>query len=276
MNRIFKVALVMWVTTVSLLLPAVSHAQILRAFTQPVRVSEVAASEPGIVQVVYVHEGDEVRQGDRLAALDKEVIEQTLEAARAKAESTARVDAAKAMLEIRQQQHNKLLDLDDQGHGNKFEVERAKAELNSAEAEYRLAVEARRLAMIEIKRIEAQLERRVIRSPFDGVVTRIHKEVGEYVSGSEPQIMTVVKLNQLRATFHLKAKQLERLSKGSAVRVSLVQAHQTIPLKAIVEFIAPVVEPKSGTAQVSVIIDNSQRELISGNECIWSEDDGSP
>lgn len=254
-------------------------AQILRAFSEPARRSHVAASEPGIVKTVFVRSGEHVEAGQLLAELNNAVLKQTLAVAQSKAESTARIDAAKAEQTIRQIQFSTLRDLDENGHANQFELERSRLELEAVNAEYQLAVEEKRHAEIEVNRIKAQLERRSIRSPFDGIVTDIHKEVGEYLSPTAPDLATVVQLRTLKARFYLTSKQVANVKKGMVLQVRFASQSTGDPtikddvINATVDYVAPVLNPKSGTAEVDVLIENKKLELRSGMECFLTQID---
>ena len=63
-----------------------------------------------------------------------------------------------------------------------------------AEAQIKLANEERELASLECDRIEAQIEQRRLRSPIDGVVVEVMREVGESTQISDPRLLTLVQL----------------------------------------------------------------------------------
>ena len=81
------------------------------------------------------------------------------------------------------------------------EVDRAATELAVAEANVRTAREDRLTKKLEYERIKVQLERRTIRAPVAGVVTKLHKQVGEFVAPNNPDVLTLVQLDPLLANF---------------------------------------------------------------------------
>jgi len=100
-----------------------TQAQVTRSFTEPVQFSNVAASEPGILQAIHVREGDRVSVGQTLAELDNQVLQQSLQIAILQAESNAKVRSAEANLRVFQQKYDKLKPLLEAGHANTSEVE---------------------------------------------------------------------------------------------------------------------------------------------------------
>jgi RND family efflux transporter MFP subunit len=231
-------------------------------FTEPYQTIDVAAAEIGIVQDVRVELGQLVKKAEVLGTLDEDVLKATLEIARVKAESTAGINAATAELELKQQRLNALAEINRNGEGSREEFSRAKADAELARAKLKAAEETLAADRLELKKIEAQLHRRTIRSPIDGVVTEIHRDPGEFVSLTEPKLFNVVRLDRLRAKFYVPAEQSVRFSKGQRVKLS-GQADEK-PLTADVEFVSPITHAESGLVRVDVILDNRDGRLRSG------------
>ena len=231
-------------------------------FTEPYQTIDVAAAETGIVQDVRVELGQAVKKGEVLGTLDDDVLKASLEIAQLKANSTAAIEAATAELELKQQRLNALTEINRTGGGSRDEFSRAKADAELARAKLKLAEEMLAADRLEVKKIEVQLQRRVIRSPIEGVVTDIPRDPGEFVSLTEPKLFTVVRLDRLRAKFYVPAEQSVRFSK--AQRVKLAGQADEKPLTGDVEFVSPVTHAESGLVRVDVILDNRDGRLRSG------------
>ncbi len=250
---------------VMLIFGSSADAQIIRTFTEPFLKSDVAAAESGFIVEINVREGDVVKRGDVLAQLDHEVLSQSLRQAEAKAESTAKVRAYKAALDLAARRVENLSQLISDGHANPHEVEQSRAEYDKAFADHVLAEEERRLASIEVDRIKAQLNTRSIRSPMNGVVVELHREIGEYISSNDPKFATIVKLDRLRARFYLGMDQIQRLKKGGSASILVGKK----PTTGIIAYVSPVMDPDSGTGRVDVLINNEESEFCCGNRCQW-------
>ena len=247
-----------------------STGRITKSFTEPVKQSVAASAETGIITSAAVEEGDRVKVGDILASINHKVLKQSLAIAEARASSTARLDAATSQMELAKSQLEAVEDLVDGGHTNKFEVEQRTSAWDSAFAEYRAAQDELKLNALEVLRIKAQLEDRIITSPIDGFVTEIHKQPGENVSQSEPQYATIVKVDQLKVRFYQDVDTLGRLQKGGDVTI-LLGRHRT-PKRATITYVSPVIDPDSGLGRIDVMIDNADLRIRSGVICYWSDD----
>lgn len=234
-------------------------------FTEPYQTIDIAAPESGIIERLHVSQGSRVRQGDVLATLDDDVLEASLELARARAAATGRTDAARIELKRRSERSDKLQMLAREGHATAEEVEQARANVALGEAELLAVEETQQLNQLEVKKSAAEVERRQLRTPIDGVVTRLHREPGEFVAANQPQVATVVRLDRLRVKFYLTTDQAVSLQEGDVVELSYPESgHRG---RGHVEFVSPVTDADSGTVRVEVVVDNPQGTYRSGVRC---------
>ena len=241
--------------------------RITKSFTEPFEKSIAASAETGIIVQSKVKEGDRVQVGDILAKINQSVLVASLKIAKARAESTARFDAAKSQVELVASQLEAVRSLVEDGHTNKYEVQQKEAEYQTAYAEFRSAQDEMGLNRLEVGRIEAQIEDRVIRSPIDGFVTEIHKQLGENVSNNEPTYATIVRVDELKARFYLDSQTLNDLKPGDRVSISVGKARSKTPAKVI--YVSPIIDSDSGLGRLDVMIDNHDLSIKSGTICHW-------
>ena len=244
--------------------------RITKSFTEPIEKSVTASPEPGIVSESFVKEGDRVKVGDRLAAINHTVLKESLAIAIARAESTARLDAAKSQLALIKSQLEAIQSLVAGGHTNQFEVDQKKAEYAVTHAELRTAEDEQRLNELEVARIRAQLNDRFITSPIEGFVTEVHKQPGENISNNEPEYATVVRVDQLKVRFYLDSKTLQSTAVGDMVNVFLGRSSSRKDAK--VTYVSPVIDPDSGLGRLDVVIENSDLQIQSGVTCLWEDE----
>ncbi len=244
--------------------------RITRSFTEPVTQSIAASPEIGIIVDASVKEGDHVRVGDTLARINQRVLRKSLIIAEARAKSTARLDAATSRLNLLKSQLEAVQALIDGGHTNKFEVEQTQAEYENAIAEYRTAVDEHELNQLEVDRIRAQVEDRIIRSPIDGFVTEIHKRLGENVSNNDPRYATIVKVDELKIRFYLETASLNQSRPGTLTTILL--GPERTPTQALITYVSPIIDPDSGLGRLDVKIDNRDYRIKSGTICYWGGD----
>jgi RND family efflux transporter MFP subunit len=238
----------------------------IEGFTQPFLEIDVASVETGILVTVDVEEGEQVLRDQPLARLDKDVIEASLRIADKQQQLHGQLDSAQAELRLREDRLHKLRKLLNNNHASQEEVDRAAAEQEIAQARVLAAEEALQVKKLEFDRIQAQLDRRTIRSPVDGVIKKVHKEIGEFVAPTDPVVLTVVKLDPLLATFAVPAEQAGQLSLGQTARIRMDSGKAT--LNGTVKFVSPVVDAQSSTVTVKVELPNPQGAHRSGERCV--------
>ena len=231
-------------------------------FTEPFETIAVAAAEAGIVGRVHVKLGDRVQPGQLLMEMNTDVLHASREIAVAKQNSTARVRAAEFEYQSKQKRFEKLVNLLKDRAGTPEEVERAKAEANVAFERVQELKEEVNISALEVRRLDAQIERHRVRSPIEGVVVEIKKKLGEHVSSGDPQIVTIVRLDILRVVFHLPTELALQMKKGARVDLLLMETDQTAAAR--VDYIAPVTSADSGRVRMDVLIDNPAGDYRSG------------
>lgn len=236
------------------------------AFAEPYRTIQVATTDLGIVRELLVREGDSVEVDQPLVKLDDELVKASLAIAKQNLSSRGALTSADAELRLHTARLEKLEPLARDGFARSDELERARSEKEAAAARVLTAQETLQVRQREFDRIQIELQRRTVKSPIQGVVSKLHREVGEFVSPSEPVLITVVQLDPLLATFSLKPTQASQLAAGQPVQVQFASQEQ--PVKAEVELVSPVTEARSGTVRVKVRIPNSQRACRSGDRCV--------
>ncbi len=246
---------------------ASNSSRITKSFTEPIEKSIAACAETGIISTSFVKEGDRVKVGDLLAKINQAVLKESLVIAIARSEATARLEAAQSQTEMLQSQLEAINSLVAGGHTNRFEVDQKQSEHMNANAEYRTAQDELKLAKLEVNRIKAQIADRVITSPIDGIVTEIHKQLGENVSNNEPQYATIVRVDELKVRFYLDAATLKQTSVGDEVIVHVGRERAQTP--ATVIFASPIIDPDSGLGRLEIKIQNQQYNFQSGVVCYW-------
>ncbi len=197
------------------------------------------------------------------------MLEASLNAAKVKLESQGKIKAAQATLKEKQYHLKQMQKLLVGQHASDKEVRQAQLEVDLANAHLQSANDENRAIEMEIKKIEAQIKRRIIRSSTEGVVLEIPRQEGEAITTSDSEVATIVRLDQLRIRYFLTTDQAMRMQRGDQIKVHFPATDQTVP--ATVDFVAPVTDSNSGTVRAELIIDNQQGQYRSGLRCILTE-----
>ena len=189
------------------------------------RQATVIARTRGVVRRLAVEEGDRVGTEQPLAYLEDD--EQKIAAARAHStEETARRD------------HERLAGLYDRGLVSVDEFEASRRDAEDAAHALELA--------------ELELYRTVIRAPIAGIVVTRHLDVGATVSDGTP-VYDLADLQPLYADISIPERHVTRLGAGQEVRLT---ADATgAEANAVIERIAPAVDPATGTVKVTVAVE---------------------
>jgi RND family efflux transporter MFP subunit len=191
------------------------------------RQATVIARTRGVVRRLAVEEGDRVGAEQPLAYLEDE--EQKIAAARARTtEETARRD------------HERLSGLYDRGLVSVDEYEASRRDAEDAAHALELA--------------ELELSRTVIRAPIAGVVVTRHLDVGATVSDGTP-VYDLADLEPLYADINIPERHVTQLEPGQEVRLT-ADATGAVA-SAIIERIAPAVDPATGTVKVTVAVEGN-------------------
>jgi len=237
------------------------------SYLEPYRSIEIAAVETGVIADIRVREGDRVKTGDVLLVLDNEITEARLAIAKVNAQGTGRLMATQAEVDLQQQRHDQLARLMSSGTSNAAEMARQKVSLAQAKGNHIIAEEELEIFVLQVAQIEAELKRRVLTTPIDGIVVDIAKDIAEPVGlgggRDENYLVRVVQIDQLRCVGHLPAAFARSLAVGEQLDLR-VEDGAPLTARGVVEFVSPVIDPATATVRVHLKIDNTSGALRSG------------
>lgn len=145
------------------------------------------------------------------------------------------------------------------------EIARATVQMAIAEAQVLAVRDELGVKTADFERIKMQLEQKRIKSPINGTVTHVYKDVGEFVSASEPVVLKVVQLDPLLVVFSVPASEARDLKVNQ--EVPLAVGNERSHVNGMIEFVSPTADAQSGTARVKIRIPNSNGRFQSGDGC---------
>ena len=236
-------------------------------FLEPYRSAAVSAPGMGVIDKVFVTEGDHVVRGQPCAKLNDEVLQSSLRVAYAAREAKGALRSAETEATTRKNQLASYRALHARGNATRREIELAESDYQQAEARLQNVREELEVRRLECAQVESQIAQRTIAAPFNGVVVAIEKERGEFVSPTDPVVLRVVQIETLKAIFSVPVSSASELRKDQEIRL-LVGARGTI-CGGVIEYVSPIAEAKSTTIRVTVRVPNVKGEIQSGLSCIW-------
>lgn len=227
---------------------------------------EVVLSAPviGVVSQVLVERGDAVEEGQLVATLESAVEEATVAMARARQEADAELRGSEARLEFESKRLDRNQRLRSEGvvsDGAYDEIESARL---MAEASVRKAEEDRKLSALELRRAEAALEQRRLRSTVKGVVVEVIRQPGEYAD--PPQILELAQIDPLLVEVFAPVSALGHISVGDTGTV-MPEEPVAGEFPARVTVVDRVVDAASGTFGIRLELPNPDQTLSAGLKC---------
>ena len=254
--------------------PASSEPVLERCLVSLVEEAKVPAREPGVLVELTVREGATVRRGDVIARIDDD--QPQMEKRKAKAEHDQAIAKAESDVDVRysitaeqvaEVEHKKALESHAKVPGSVTEVERARLMLNErkselqieqAQLEQRMATLAAASKGVELEAAENSIERRLIKSPLDGVVVQIFPHQGEWMQPGDP-LARVVRADKLRVEGYVDSSRFgpeEVRDRPVTVEVKLADDRKE-SFQGRIVFTSPLVE-SGGDYRVFAEVENRQ------------------
>jgi RND family efflux transporter MFP subunit len=203
----------------------------------------VSSPVAGRVAQVAVDEGDRVAAGALLAVIEDPAL------GAGSVEARAAVDGARAQLAAAEQEVARQQRLVDTGIGARKDLDDARAKQAAAAADVSAATARAGLA-------GAQLARREIRAPREGVVLHLQRRVGESVDGTAATpIAEIADLRVLELHAQAPPGALRPLRDGMAAQVQVMGADA--PVAGTVVRVAPAVDPATMLGMVRIALASS-------------------
>jgi membrane fusion protein, heavy metal efflux system len=230
----------------------------------PERVAEIGSPVVGIVRALGVESGDSVRMGQALVTLQSEVESAGVQAAQARSAIDADVRASAVNLELARQRHLRAIDLQAQGFVSPQAIDQAKAEMDVAAQKLQQARGQHTVAQRELGVVRAQLDQRVVKSPFDGVITERYVNIGERVE--DRPLLRLAMLDPLRVELVLPANRYGTVARNDALSVQPELPNAAV-VTARVTHVDKVIDAASNTFRVRLSLPNPGNKLPAGARC---------
>lgn len=199
--------------------------------------AQVVSKLSGIIESIYVEEGDYVNQGQILARIEPDRF--ILNVNKAKAE----LAQIKAELNRIEKVHQQNLVSAEKYEKLKWQYESTKSALDIA---------------------KLNLKETAIVAPISGYIAQRYVKTGNVVTQHQQESMFhIVQHKQLQGIVHLPEQQLPQVKVGQQTLLNIA-AFANTPVEAHIERISPIIDAKTGTFRVTLKIDNPEGTLKAG------------
>jgi RND family efflux transporter MFP subunit len=226
---------------------------------------KLATPVSGVLREVMVDRGDIIHKGQVVAQLEAAVDQAMLELAKAKAETDATVKAREARLAFLTKKRERTSGLLAKGAASAAALDEIESDFGVASQELREAQANMRMAHLDVIRAEEVLKLRSIKSPIDGVVAERSLLGGEYAYEQAP-IMTIAQIDPLNVEVFVPVALYGAISVGMEATV-LGEAPVGGRYVAKVEVIDPLIDARSGTFGIRLLLPNPGHKIPAGLRC---------
>src|ERR1700722_4755911 len=232
--------------------------------TAAVNAVDLVARVQGFVQAISYNDGDLVKKGTSLFTIEPEPYKLKVVAAKSS------VPSPQATLTQAQAEFQRQADLITKQVSTQANYDKALAQRDSSQADLQSTQANEQQAEINLGYTD-------VTAPFDGVVTARQVSNGELVGAGSPTVLaTIVQLDPIWVTFNASERDVlevrANLAKtgrttadliGFPVEVAL-QTETHYPHQGKLDYVAPDVDPSTGTLAVRGTLSNADRALLPG------------
>jgi multidrug efflux pump subunit AcrA (membrane-fusion protein) len=247
-----------------------------RCLVSLVEEAKVPAREAGVLEQLLIREGDVLKRGTVIAKIDDNQPQMERRKAKAehdqavaKAESDVDVRYAVAAEKVAQIEFEKAAESDRKVPGSVTRVELNRLQLNEQKSE--LQIEQAQLEKkvsglaaiskgVEVDAAENAIERRLIKSPLDGVVVQVFPHQGEWMQPGDP-LARVIRTDKLRVEGYVDSSRWnpeQVRDRPVTVEVALADNRRE-RFEGRIVFTSPIVE-SGGDYRVFAEVENRQSE----------------
>lgn len=225
--------------------------------------TEIFAEVSGTIAEVFVDDGDRVEAGDALVRLrDRDFEERVRQAESGLQVAEARVRQAEANLARVNANLGRVEAIVERGLGTGAELDTARADAISANADLALAQAQRNQAASVVEERRTELEDTVIRAPIQGIVGTRNAEVGQQANSST-SMFTIGDIERMQVDITLTQQMLARIDTGTPVNIYADTAPDDV-LEARIARVSPYLHPVTHTTNAEIHVDTHDGRLRPG------------
>lgn len=216
--------------------------------TQAVQTAAIVARVEGTLRDIHFRGGESVKKDDVLFIIDPRMFQAKLDAAEAQ---LAMQQAARNQARIEYRRNQELYR---QKAAAQTDVVRWREQLASSEANVRQA-------QAEVEQARIELGYTTIRAPFSGRITLNTVDTGNVISPQTGPLATLVTMDPIYATFSANP---QAIPSGSETRLELAVGEGPFMWKGQLDYVAPEIDPTSGTVLMRGVFPNAEGKLRPG------------
>ncbi|MDD5215001.1 MAG: efflux RND transporter periplasmic adaptor subunit [Methylococcales bacterium] len=234
--------------------------------TKPMHDIELSFPVDGVVSKVLIKEGQKVKKGEELLALENQLQLQEVQRRKvllgdnSKLQTSAHnKEVMSELLNNNRQLHNYL------GAVSREEVRKLEMQTAGVEGDLTAAKQEKKREEIELHMAQRELERRILRSPIDGIITKLDIEQGEWAQPGK-MVLHIVDTTKSFLEVNISVDDIysRDLKQNSSLKIQFKTGVSDIQKMGTVTFISPIVDKSSSLVRVKIEFDNNDGAVLLG------------
>lgn len=237
------------------------NALVLQGLTRPSKQVALALRVPGVIAERPIEEGDHVKAGQLIAVLESGPEEAAVRISQLRSEDDSEILAAEVNETKRREELERHRKIAAKGSSSVWELRVVELAFEFAKAQTETSRVRREQRRREWMRDQAVLDLRTLHAPFDGVIWRTTKDVGEVVGVYEQgTIAVLLRLDPLCVELNVPARYLGRITINQEATVTVDEQVRV----ATVVGVDPIVDSGSSTFRVKLELGNEDGAFTAG------------
>ncbi len=232
--------------------------------TEPIHDVTLSATVSGRVVRILFKEGEKINKGATILELDKKLEKLEVERRKLIWESKAELESAKSQVRTLGAILNSTRVLyESTGSVSKEEVEKQELEYAIAVSNQQRLENDEERERIEYEMALEQYRKRVLKAPFQGILTELFLNEGETLEVDEP-LVHMVDISQCVFVCNVEERIGRNLKINQHVEFKILAGNDSLARMGKIVFVSPVVDPASGLLKVKAVFDNKDGEIHPG------------
>ncbi len=230
----------------------------------PYKVVDVASPVPGVLGAVHVERSDLIARNQVVAELASEVERASVALAKARSIMEHDIELSEINLAFEKRKQKRVGELYQKKAASFHDIDKAETDAALSSRKLRQARDVFKLRRLELRKAQAVLKQKTVRSPIQGVVVQRFKSEGEYVE--DQPILRVAQLDPLNVEAIVPMDLFGRIRQGMHA-VVVPETVSSSPVQARVKLVDRMGDAASGTFGVRLEIPNQNHQLPAGLKC---------
>ncbi len=225
---------------------------------------ELGSPVTGLVEEIRVERGDQVKKGQIIAQLNRQVERRRYELAVNAANNDTELRSAEAAYAHAQREQARTEAMFKQKLVSRQDLDKARTEAELARLELEQARQNLQLAKLERDLAEARLQQRTLHSPFDGLVADRYVAQGQRIQ--DQAIVRIARVDPLNVEVIVPQERFGDFSLGDRLMVT-PQIGDMQATEATVTIIDRIIDPASNSFRMTLTLPNPGKRVPAGARC---------